>query len=238
MASAAEVSLGATKAAGLLAQESGRLTLHAASGLMRRVQPNYVPPEIAARQAALKKFEGRFGVVDLIDGELSDEELEVRTHLMADALIEEGLADEETFVELRDILPEDVQTDPIVNERRKKVADWLQTALEEEHTVMAMVTNPHPITPSATARPESPLDVRETWAAIAPEVDLLWHQMYGYRREGRGFEPAMIAISQPRYERALFGGQVTLDGSQQDGFLALDRVGRVPEENRLELKGK
>jgi len=226
----------AMNVAGWTAAAGGRLVLNAGAGLIHRVQPGYLPPEVVARQAILKRFERRLSVVSgIIDRDSSDDDLEVQAYMTADAMVDNGLVDEHGIVELRPVLPEDALRDPELSARRARAVELLQLAFEEDHNVMA-VPSTHPIMPSRHTR--SPIATADTWRAFAPELDGLAHQFRGDRDYSEG-GLAMAALTGFGYERTMFGsGGVKLTGSPRVGnLLALQTVGERPEDNVLAWLG-
>jgi len=221
-----EAPVGATKIAARAATSGGRLAMNAGEGLIHRVQPGYIPPEIVAQQAVLKRFEHRLSIVDLIDTGTSEGELTDRAYGTVDTLVEESLVDQRTAVELHPVLPEDALWNPALNERREKALQVLQLAFEEDN-IMALPYS-HPIMPSA--HEDSPIDIEATWRAFAPELYGLSRQ---FRSDGE-YEPAMLAITSPAYEQALFWGKAAITGESGNGtFLVLEKVGRLPKDNSL-----
>jgi hypothetical protein len=221
----------ATKAA---VKGTGHLARRAGEEVVRRIHPGYVPPEILAQQAVLRRFEGRLGVVgNLIEPDDSfedgdeDNELEARTLSTAQALVDVGVVDEDSAVELRPVLPEDAILDPVANDRRRKVVRLLGHALAEEHGVTP-VPFPDPIMPSE--RRDSPINLTATWGAISEVLSLLSNQLEDSQRR----RPAMVAITGTPYSQAIREAQA---GKSQRidhyGLLVLQRVGTLPEDNLL-----
>lgn len=221
-----------TKAATKLAiNGSGHLARRMGGNVVQRLHPGYISPEVLAQQAILKRFEGRLGVVgNLIDPDDSledDDELEARASSTAQTLVEAGVADPDTTVELRPILPQDAITNPVLNDRRHKVVGFLRRVLAQDHDITS-IPMPDPIMPSA--RQDSPVNVAATWGAISTELGLLTNQLND-RPQRR---PAMLALTGTPYSRATLESQT---GERQHleryGLLVLRRVGTLPEDNLL-----
>lgn len=200
--------------------------------ILQRLHPGYIPPEVLAQQRLLKQFEGRLGVVgNLIDpddeGLKDDDELEARATSTAQALVEVGVADENTAVELRPILPEEATADPITSDRRQKAVMMLRDTLASDYDITSVAT-PYPITPSK--RRDTPVDITATWGAISEELSLLTEQL----GDGSHRQPAMLAITGAPYSRAILeerpGQSERVD---HYGLLVLQRVGTLPEDNLL-----
>jgi len=227
MASIAEISAGATKGAFWAATDLGRQAGNAGRDFIQRATPGRLSPELVAQQAILRQFERRFGMVDLIDEEVSTDDMEIRAYLAADALAEQGMVDEDTFVQARLILPEEALKDPVMNRKRKIAMEVFQLALEEEYNIMA--ADSYPITPSESER--SRMGRNDAWQALAPELDGLALQFL----EDGNYEPAFVGITGRAYERTMFGGHsaVILGRPAGSHLLALDRVGERPQDNVL-----
>lgn len=166
-------------------------------------------------------------MIDLIDPDVSTDDMEIRAYLAADALAEQGMVDEGTFVQARPILPEEALGDPVLNKKRQRAMEIFQLALEEEYNVMA--ADSYPITPSASER--SRLGRNAAWQAIAPELDGLALQFL----EDDNYEPAFVGITGRAYERTMFGGHAAVILGRPTGshLLALDSVGARPQDNVL-----
>jgi len=204
------------------AESGGRFARTIGEGFIGRL-PGRVPPGVVAQQAIFKEFEHRFAVVDLDDPQ---KDPEIEAYMAVDALVEKSKVDQLTAVELRLALPEDLLKDGVLNKRRERAIELLQLALEEDNVMS--IFNSEPIMPSK--RETSPMDARAAWQAFAPELDGLAHQFDGDSE----YDPAMLAITEPAYERAMFGGHAVIQGSPRgSNLLALDSVGRRPEENVL-----
>lgn len=200
--------------------------------ILQRLHPGYIPPEVLAQQRFLRQFEGRLGVVgNLIDsddaGLEDDDELEARATSTAQALVEVGVADEHTAVELRPILPEEATADPVTSSRRQRAVMLLRDRLAKDYDITSVAT-PYPITPSR--RRDAPVDITATWGAISEELSLLTEQLDDrlHRR------PAMLAITGAPYSQAIReerpGQSERVD---HYGLLVLQRVGTLPEDNLL-----
>jgi len=118
-----EITKTAIKGSGHLAREIG-------GNVIQRMWPGiYIPPKVVAQQAVLREFEGRLAVagnlIDPDDGLEDEDELEARASSTAQTLVEVGVVDPETAVELRPVLPEDALRDPVLNDRRQKVVQLL-----------------------------------------------------------------------------------------------------------------
>lgn len=238
-----EVPVEATKAAVWAAASGGRMVRGVGENILHRVQPGYIPPEVVARQAVLKRFENRLAVVDLINEDTPEDELEVQAYTTADRLVDEGVIAQHTAVELRPVLPADTLEDPELNRKRARTVELLQLAFEEDHNVLA-IPQPHPIMPSEHR--DSPIDPQVAWGTLAYELDGLWRQLSD--RDRRDDEPAMLGITGAAYERVMFGGHIAIrDERSQDlvplelvdepdgDLLVLEHVGERPEQNRLVL---
>ena len=213
---------------------SGRLAVRLGGCMARRIRPGYVPPDVLARQATLRRFEGRLGIagnlMDL-DPDSLDSELEANVSSTASDMVDGGLVDEDTTVELRTLLPADVLRSPTLSIRREKVVRMLGHTLVREHGVEAIL-NTHPIILSE--HEGSQVDIDATWSAVTSELDGFLHQMNRMRR-GPGQHLAMMAITGYPYTQAIFENRVHVSRGQleEDGLLVLDHVGKVPEDNRL-----
>jgi hypothetical protein len=227
VASIAEVSVGATKGALWAATDLGRQAGNAGIDFIQRATPGVLSPELVAQQAILKRFERRFAMVDLLDEHVSDDDMEIQALLAADALAEQGMVDEDTFVQARPILPGESVGDPVMDKKRKRAMHIFQLALEEEYNIMA--ADSYPIIPSERAR--SRLGRNAAWQAIAPELDGLALQFL----EDGNYEPAFVGITGRAYERTMFGGHaaVILGSPRGSNLLALDSVGDRPQDNVL-----
>lgn len=227
MASIAEVSVGATKGALWVATDLGRQAGNAGIDFLQRATPGRLPPELVAQQAILKQFERRFGMINLIDEGISDDDMEIRAYLAADALAEQGMVDEDTFVQARPILPRESVGDPVMDKKRERAMHIFQLALEEEYNVMA--EDSYPIVPSERER--SRIGRNVAWQALAPELDGLAHQFL----EDGNYEPVFVGITGRAYERTMFGGHaaVIMGRPRGSNLLALDSVGDRPQDNVL-----
>lgn len=219
----------ATKETIRIASRGGRFVRRYSENLIEQAQPDYIPPEILAQQAILTQFKNRFGVTGkLMDHETASDDLEALTSWTAYSMVDEGLADENTLVELRPLLPEDSLRDPILNIRRETTLDLLCRHLSGDYGVKA-VLNSHPIMP--TNNSDSPVSTADTWGAITHELDGMVHQY----KEGSQQKLAMLAISESAYADKIFQSQ-TLEEDQsiaQTGLLILRRIGRHPKDNLL-----
>lgn len=201
---------------------------------VRRIWPGlYIPPKIMAQQAVLREFEGRLAMAgDLMDpnDSLRDEdELEARASSTAQALVEVGVADPETTVELRPVLPGDALRDSALNTRREKVVRFLRHALAHDHDITA-IPNTHPIIPSE--HKASTVDPAAAWGAISAELDLFSHQLGMDRTVQR--RPAMLAITGTPYSQAILETQAGRSQHLEHyGLVVLQRVGTLPEDNIL-----
>jgi hypothetical protein len=219
-----------TRAVANMAADGGRSILHGlGEDLVRRTQPDYVPPEVQERQAVLKRFEDRFAVVgNLMERDLTAQEMETRMSWIAYELVDEGVADEDTCIELRPLLPEDTFYDTELNARREMVVTSLSVILKRDYGVQS-IYNSHPITPSD--HEDSPIDVTAAWGSIATEMEGLSHQV------GQGPEKkvAMLAITNRAYEEKVFGLYIVGNNARatRDELAILRHVGSTPEENLL-----
>jgi hypothetical protein len=200
--------------------------------IMERLHPGYIPPEVLAQQRMLKKFEGRLGVVgNLIDPDedlKDDDELEARASSTAQALVDVGVADQGTAIELRPLVPEEATVDPLLNSRRQKAVMFLRHTLAHDHDITSIATPNPPIMPSK--RRDSPIDIAATWGAITSELSLLTEQV----RDRFNRRPAMLAIAGTPYSQAVLEAQPgQRERVDHYGLLVLQRVGTLPEDNLL-----
>jgi hypothetical protein len=212
------------------AVHGGLSVIRYGGNLAQRALPGYIPPEILETQAILKQFEHSFGVAgDLLDKESPEDELTDRVSQTAKAMLDRGLVNEDTAVELRPVLPEDSLWDPVLNNRRKMVVGMLRDTLFNTYGVEA-IYNTHPILPSEDS--DEPVDEADIWGAIAFELDGLLHQI-GYDHPQSRL--AMLAITGPDFMERFFGEQIVSGshGPVTDKFLVLEHVGAVPQENLL-----
>ncbi|MFI5271396.1 MAG: hypothetical protein ACHQT9_05150, partial [Candidatus Saccharimonadales bacterium] len=173
-----EVTKMATATAMRTAALGGRLAVRLGEGVVQqaqKAQPDYVPPEILEQQAVLRNFENRFGVVGhLLERDGTERQLRDRVASTAYAMVEGGLVDEHTAVEIRPVLPVDALRDPVLNARREAAVDLLKFTLAHDHDVTA-IPNSHPIMPSE--HEDSPTDKTRTWSVITAELDGFSHQI-------------------------------------------------------------
>jgi hypothetical protein len=192
--------------------------------LSRRVNIDYIPPEIEASQRTLKKFQGKFGIVSLLD-DAPEDITEARISWTAYSMLDEGFVDQDTVVEVRSLLPFESFEDPALNQKRHGTVRKLGDLLTREYGVTAL-PNPHPILP----KEEEGVSVSSVWKAISEELDGFDHQMRGDDRK-----LAMIAITGTDYARSIFSGEIAFpeDRLASNDILALRHVGSHPRENLL-----
>lgn len=199
------------------------------AAVMRRVLPEHADPEILEQQDTLRRYEDRFAVAaNVIDGEVPESELEARVSWVASLVVNEGVADQQTCIEVRPLLPEDTLYDEELNARRERVIKALSAILRDKYGIQSVFST-HPITPSD--REDSPIDPADAWGPITHELDGLAHQIKPNSRQ----KVAMLAITNISYERRLFGPQIVGDHSSAatDDFVVLRHVGSDPQDNLL-----
>jgi hypothetical protein len=193
----------------------------------RLPHPNGIASEDVALQGVLKEFENRFAIADILEETDSNDE-GMQAEETARSMSEAGLADEETTLELRLILPEKPLRNPdfIVNMVDKMNA--VNEILAKEHGVDA-VSNTHPIMP--TYEPGEKIDRRSVWQSIGDELDGFSHQM---KVDSTSRKIAVLAITESSYARHLLGEQILMDEDASGGSLmVLRHVGKTPNENLL-----
>ncbi|HXE10276.1 MAG TPA: hypothetical protein VN554_02510 [Verrucomicrobiae bacterium] len=224
-----ELSGEATKAA---AHGAGRLAREVSGGVVQRMWPGvYISPAVRRQQDYLRRFEGRLAVSgDLMDtdgGPKDDGELEARAASTVQTLVDVGVVDPDTAIELRPVLPEDAVEDPAVNSRRDRVLELLGNTLAADYDVTSVPFS-EPITPSAHR--DSPIDVTATWGAITSELRNLSNQLH----DGIHRSPAMLALTGTPYSQAIHEAWAG-ESRHVDhyGVVVLQRVGTLPEDNLL-----
>lgn len=211
---------------------TGELARDISGGVVQRLWPGvYISPRVRMQQAFLRNFEGRLAIAgNLLDsdgGPKDDDELEARAVSTAHTLVDIGVVDPDTAVELRPVLPRDAAEDPEVNDRRARVVDILRNTLAEDFDVTS-IPFPDPITPSE--RRDSPIDVTATWGAITSDLRDLTHQLH----DGEGRRPAMLALTGRPYSQAILEAQPGQpEHLDHYGVVVLQRVGTLPEDNLL-----
>lgn len=225
-----EVPVEATKLGLWVAAEGSRSMLRGlGETLLRHTQPDYIPPEIRQRQSILKQFEDRFAVVsNLMDGDTDGEDLDARISWAAHSLVDEGVVDDHTVLEVRSLLPEDSFYYPEIKKRQETVVKKLATVLEEQYGVQAIFFS-HPITP--TDHPESPVNATEAWGIIADELDGFSHQVETNPQR----KLAMLAVTDSDYEHRIFDSQIVAEHAPptSDELVVLRHVGANPADNLL-----
>jgi hypothetical protein len=226
----AEVTGSATKVSIKTAANGGRLALRRAGDIARRVQPGYVPPEEAARQADLRRFQGSVVMAgNFIGSDSPRAELEARVSSATDALAARGLAKEGAAFEVRPVMPADTLYYPVMNRQREEVTELFETRLAEDHGVL-IVRNTYPITPSE--HEGSPVDTAMVLGALSPELVYLSHQM----RDKPQKQLTMLALTGPPYTQRIREEQAVTavakgDQPARDELLVLEHVGDRPDEN-------
>jgi len=225
-----EAPIAVTKfAAGLVSEGSGNALRGLGVALASRALPNYVHPRVKAHQSVLKQFEDRFAVIgNLMDREIDEEELDERISWAAHSIVDEGVVDQNTCLEIRPLLPEDAFYFPDVNQRRETVVKDLASVLTDQYGVQA-IYNTHPITP--TAHHESPIDRDNIWGEIADELDGLSRQI----KPSQYGKVAMLAITDSDYEHWVFDQQIIAKHSPAatDELVVLRHVGDNSAQNLL-----
>ena len=188
----------------------------------------HIDPEVLAQQAILRQFTNRFGIAgNLLDPKVPLNQIEARASWAAYTMVDEGIVEEGSLVELRPLLPEDALRNHQLNQRREVVIGKLRQILALEYDISAIPNN-HPIMP--TEREDSPADITKTWRIITSELDGFSHQMDNNVRQ-----LAMLAVSESDYVKKVFSGQPILesDSIDQGEILVLRHVGWQPNENVL-----
>ncbi len=236
-----EVTKAAVKATAL----SGRLALRISGNFLNgsvigdgHEGHGYVPDPDAIRaglfgdQDVIKDFEDRFAISadlpHLLEPGISPRELEARAKSTTDALVTEGVVDEDVAaVEVRTILAGDGLRDPAQNARREEVIGLLGHLLARDYDIPA-IPNHHPILP--TEHEESDPDTNQVWGVFAAELDGFSHQiMEGNPRH----RLAMLAITGPGEIKSYFRHQIVGHHSLENNLLVLRHAGPTPAENRL-----
>ena len=213
----------------------GRLALMLGEEVAHQVQqaqPDYISPEVLEQQATLRHFEDKFGLIgNLLVREGSGRVLKDRVARSAHALLEEGLVDEHTAIELRPVLPADALRDPVMNSRREEVLDMMRFRLSSEYDVTA-IPNTFPIMP--TEHEDSPVDRSATWGAIAEELGGFTRQLLHEDDVSPQSHLAMLAITGPSYVDRYFGSQIAGHNSTSShGLMVLKHVGLTSRDNWL-----
>lgn len=233
----AEAPVEVTKATVRTVAFGGRLALRLGWGIIQKI--GLKPEESAStnilkQQALLRQFNGKVGVANIIERGASLRQLEQRVSSTAHAMLDEGLVDKHTTIELRPVLPEDTLRDPELNAQREMAVKLLQEVLESNFDVAAVIPSSHPIMPAE--HEDSTVSSSVAWGAITTELDGLIHQINppGEANEVES-RLAMLAISGAPYTEQYFGKQVIAseDEADQTELLVLRRVGRLPQDNLL-----
>lgn len=190
---------------------------------------NGISPETAASQGILKRFKNRFALAaDFLEEEDSTK-IHAKAHAAASSMVAENMADEDTVVELRLLLPEESLLDPVITRSSVDRLCTLKEVMAEEHNICA-VPNSHPIMPTpqltSSAEPET------VWGAISDELGDFRRQM---RMETAGQDLAVLAITKSSYAEQIFSEQVFFEGRalKNDQLMVLRHVGEDPCENIL-----
>ncbi len=212
-------------------KKTGNFLTRTAERIGRRLPfaPDRISPDIVAQQGLLKQFENRFGLTAGIL-EVSDQDMQrARASWTAYTLVDEGLADDDTVVEMRLLLPEEsLEVPGKISRSVDKMAE-LREILADEYDVCA-VPNSHPIMP--TKEYEETADTDTVWRSISSELEGFSRQM---RLDSAQQDLAVLAITEAAYAKNIFGGQVLFDGEslEHNQTILLHHVGPEPRENLL-----
>lgn len=206
---------------------TGRFTRSVRDTLSRRVHIDYISPEIENTQNILSRYKDRFSIVGLLDESPSERSQDTAISWTAFSLVDEGIVDKDTLVEIRPTLPDEAFFDPSMNRRREAVAKSLGHYLSEGHGIEAL-PSPHPILPTKSF--EDTVEPSEIWRCIASELDGMTHQLDQSRKK-----LAMVAITTTPYAQSLFSGQNAseIDRLSANEFVTLRHIGEHPRENLL-----
>ncbi|HET7673267.1 MAG TPA: hypothetical protein VFK11_02000 [Candidatus Saccharimonadales bacterium] len=184
------------------------------------------PKRDTGKQSVLRSFEGRFAIAGNML-ELDGANLGRRTSKVARLMVEGGMLDETTLVELRTMCPEDDLCEDIVKNGLEKM-NRLRHALADEHGVTRVIPNSHPIMPAGDGVSFKPPAV---WQAVGSELDGFKHQWsIGSERP----DLAMLAIASDTCAEQLCSSYDGLSADRlRHGITVLDSVGSRPEENVL-----
>lgn len=199
------------------------------AAVVRRILPEQADPEVLEQQDILRRYEDRFAVAgNLMDEEVPDNELDARVSWIASLVVNEGVADKQTCIEIRPLLPEDTLYDRELNARRETAVKRLSDILRNEYGIQSVFST-HPITLSD--HEDSQIDVIAAWGSITHELNGLAHQIKPDPRQ----KVALLAITNTSYEHRVFGPQIVGDHSPTatDDFIVLRHVGSDPHDNLL-----
>lgn len=202
---------------------TGRL----ATTLKNRLSRQEPSKEIKDSQAVLRRFVGKFGIVGLLDSNISNKQLEARTTWVAYSMVDQEFVDKDTLLEVRAITPEETSFDAPDSARRSQVIHKLVDTLKDDYEI-PVVYNTHPILPSHD--PETPIRIADAWNPIAHELDGFSYQ---FRDNPRPL--AVLAITSTSYARNIFSGEIAFESDRlaSGDILTLRSVGDTPRENLL-----
>lgn len=190
---------------------------------------NGISPETVASQGILKRFKDRFGLTADFLEEYDPAKIQLKAQETATSMVAEKMADEDTVVELRLLLPEESLRDPVITQGSVDRLCVLKEVMAEEHNICA-VPNSHPIMP--TLQLNSSAEPEMVWSTISDELGDFRRQM---SMETVRQDLAVLAITDSSYAEQIFSEQVFFEGRalQNDQLMVLRHVGDDPCENIL-----
>lgn len=223
------VPIGATRIAAKGVAEGGRFVRDRGEDVANRLDPSFISQEVRAAQTTLQQGDvRRFGVIGLSKAELEtgdEEEIVDQAYIAAQAMVEEGLIDENTAVELRPLYSYEDLRDPKLVRGIATAKKILEPAIVSESDSV-VIRNSEPIW---TPNDENPATASETtWQNVSAASRALSLQF----REDPALKWTTIGVTSSEIGVQKFQGrEFEPQHLEHLGLVVLRHVGNHPMEN-------